>query len=118
MGQVPVPVVYALRPSHTDSLCAYGLERSAAALAANSTAASPPPQNIRYALNSCSRDFLLVCRPIDALKTGQICYFGAFGKRWEHENRLKTANLPVLEPFLMCISGCRPIEYRGSSYEI
>jgi hypothetical protein len=58
----------------------------------------------------------LVCSLIDTLKIDKNRGFEAFGKLWELKNLLKTANLAVLEPFLRCISGCRPIEYLGSSY--
>ncbi len=71
-----------------------------------------------YYFYSCSRDILLGCRLIDTLKTGQNSGLEAFGKRWELKNWLKTANVPVLKPFLRYKSGCKPIEYRGSSYKI
>jgi hypothetical protein len=73
---------------------------------------------MRYVLRSCSRDILLVCKPIGTLKISKNSRLGAFGKLQVPENQLGIDNLPVLEPYLICQSDCKPIEYRGSSYEI
>jgi hypothetical protein len=87
-------------------------------LAVNTTIVYYQGENMRYVLRSCYRYILLVCKPIGTLKISKNSRLGAFGKLQEPENQLQIDNLPVLEPVLIYQSGCKLIEYRGSSYEI
>ncbi len=85
---------------------------------ARSDAASSQQENKRYVLRSCSRYILLGYSLIDTKKNAQNRRSEAFAAYSSPENRLKFANLPVLEPFFRCLSGYRPIEYCGRSYEL
>jgi hypothetical protein len=76
------------------------------------------PVRTCYTYSSCSRDILLVYSPIWTSKTGKNRRFGAVGTSRSLKNRMETVNLLILEPFFICISGCRPMKYRGSSYAI
>jgi hypothetical protein len=105
-------------PHHASAGDGLELEDFTAVLAVNTTIVYYQGENMRYVLRSCSRDILLVCKPMGTLKIGKNRLSRPFGKLQRPENQLEIDNLPVLEPFFICQSGCKPIAYRGSSYEI
>jgi hypothetical protein len=73
-------------------------------------------ENLRYVLRSCSRDILLGYSPIETPKTAPKW------TNWQAKSSFQPARASArvktsrFEPFSRCQSGCRPIEYSGSSY--
>lgn len=64
----------------------------------------------RYVLRSCSRNILGGYNPIYTFTIGRTSPLEAFRSHYRFGNRLKTVNVPVLEPILRYKYGCSPLE--------